>query len=219
VAAVWDRIDRDWAALAAEEEVRLQSVVGDAVAALARVYLLAVPGLADVGALVDADRPLATGLAPPDGDSPAVLGEAVGRIAARARVGDVGPVVRATGRRPDEALAALDAVDGAAGLDALRGALATAGHGDRWRGWLVRSLVDDLAAWRRSAAAAALAGATPATEAAAAVAGWASTNAAALAGVRAMAAAAGTAPDPVTAVAVAVRRLPPPAATGGPDTH
>ncbi|HVC13705.1 MAG TPA: NAD-glutamate dehydrogenase domain-containing protein [Acidimicrobiales bacterium] len=215
-ATPWAELDARWADLPADAEGRLHHLVADAVANLARAYLRrAVP--VRPASLVAEDLPIAEELcAVPPGENALdelltlgadrAIAESWTLVAARARVGDVGPAVRATGRSVDEVLAAYHLVDDAAGVPRMLRALQKAPTHDRWQSWLTRATFDDLADWRRAAAVEALrSGADPADP----VVGWAAGRDASLAAARRLLLALdaqGT--DPTTVVAVAVRRLP-----------
>ena len=60
-------------------------------------------------------------------------------------------VSRAVGRPAAEVLEGFAAVDEALGLAVLDGRLAGLAPGGRWERWQLRSLADDIAAWRRLA--------------------------------------------------------------------
>jgi glutamate dehydrogenase len=190
---------KKWAALegiadgiSAEAESALHALVGEAVADLARCYLTQ-PGPFHIGAVLQRDRGMAEKL----GDSPAArlasspyvaslqplrldphLVEQFAAARSRAMVGPVGAVVRATGRDCDQVLVALAEVAAVAKLDSLaslvRGTLTAVPPPERLRGWEARALADDVGAWERAAAIAALR-AYPDRPPAEAVAAWAET--------------------------------------------
>jgi glutamate dehydrogenase len=194
---LWDELEHLAEGLSAEAEAALHALVAGAVADLARAYLIE-PGPFRIGATLERDRDLAEELSR---TAPARLAsrrytepierfrldrEVVERfVAARARalVASVGPIERATARSSDDALVALSGIADVAELRAVaalvEGALAATPPPERLRGWQARALLDDLAAWRRAAAIAALSR-DPGREAAAAVADWAASRAPAL---------------------------------------
>jgi glutamate dehydrogenase len=215
-ATAWADLDARWAELPADADAQLHHMVSDAVAGLARSYLRrGVP--VQPGALVAEDLPVADALAagPPVQEAVnEILALGVDRpvaerwtsLAARARVGDVGPVVRVTGRPVEEVLSVYGLVDEAAGVPRMLRALRQAPTPDRWRTWLTRATFDDLADWRRSAAIEALqSGNDPADP----LIGWAAGHDAALSAARRLLQALDTqGAEPTTIVAVALRRLP-----------
>ncbi len=222
-AAPWAELDARWAELTADADARLHRMVGDAVAALARTYLRR-GVVVQPSALVADDLPIAEDLsrvAPPQEAVDELLALGVDRstaerwhaVVVRAMAGDVGPVVRATGRHVDEVLAAFATLDEAAGIQRMVRALRQEPSSNRWRSWLTRSTLDDLDDWRRKAVIEAYhsgaGSADPLLE-------WASTRGAALAAARRLLLALDTrGADPTTLVAVAVRRLPRLAVPGG----
>jgi NAD-specific glutamate dehydrogenase len=191
-------------------------MVSDAVAALARTYLRrgapVQPSL-----LVADDLSIAEALADVPSSGEAVnelLALGVDRsvaerwpvVEARALTGDVGPVVRATGRPVDEVLRAFALVDDAAGVPRMVRALRQAATPDRWRSWLTRATLDDLADWRVAAVLDAFeSGRDPADP----LVGWPAEHDASLSAARRLLLALEAAgADPTTVVAVALRRLP-----------
>ncbi len=215
-AALWAELDARWAELPADADARLHRMVSDAVAGLARTYLRReVP--VRPGALIADDLPIAealSGVAPPPGTVGELLALGVDRstaerwlaIGARGMAGDVGPVVRATGRQVDEVLAAFATLDEAAGIPRMVGALRQVPSPNRWRSWLTRATLDDIDDWRRGAVIEAFrsgaGSADPLFE-------WTSTRRATLAAARRLLLALDAqGADPTTLVAVAVRRLP-----------
>ncbi|HTX62310.1 MAG TPA: NAD-glutamate dehydrogenase domain-containing protein, partial [Acidimicrobiales bacterium] len=221
-AGPWAELDARWAELPADADARLHRMVSDAVSDLARSYLRrGVP--VHPATLVAEDLPVAealAGLAPRPEAVNELLALGVGgsiaerwlAAAARARAGDVGPVVRATGRPVGEVLAAYTVVDEVAGVPRMLRALRHETTPDRWRSWLTRATSDDLADWRRAAVTDALrSGFDPADP----HLGWAATKDTALAAARRLLLAL-DAPgaDPTTIVTVALRRLP---RIAGPD--
>ncbi len=215
-AGPWEELDTLWTELPADADARLHRIVSDAVAGLARTYLRrGVP--VQPSALVADDVPIAEALAGVPQGQEAVnellalgvdrsLAERWTAIAARGAVGDVGPVVRATGRPVDEVLGAFALVDDAAGVPRMTRALRQASTPDRWRSWLTRATSDDLADWRVAAVLDALeSGQDPANP----LIGWAAAHDASLSAARRLLLALDAqGADPTTVVAVALRRLP-----------
>jgi glutamate dehydrogenase len=159
--------------LSADAEAALHATISEAVARLARAYLTS-PGRLVVSDIIRRDGPLAESLPPTTSDTAKadedalvaldVDGEVAHRfvaMAAQAEVGEAGPVARQADRPISDAAVALDLVGKAAGLDRLvegiTGALAVVPAPSRLTAWQGRALLDDLRAWRRAAAAAALA--------------------------------------------------------------
>ncbi len=197
-AARWSELEERAEILSADAEAALHSTISDAVAALARSYLtgsdgvrLGEPGGLGLGELIGRDAPLAdamteppTGLPPSEEakgeeDSLVALGADLDMAAqfvvtaARARVGDAGPVARRTGRSITEAAEAVELVGRIAGVDQLVEAVARALSGvpapSRLTTWEARALLDDMSKWRQAAAIEALAHPGPVAEA---VAAW-----------------------------------------------
>ncbi|HLW44974.1 MAG TPA: hypothetical protein VKR78_02075, partial [Acidimicrobiales bacterium] len=217
-AGPWAELDARWAELPADEDAMLHRTISDAVAGLARTYLLrSVP--VQPSALVTEDLPVAETLSElrhPQDAINEMLALGVDRTVAqrwlsagaRARAGDVGPVVRATGRPVPEVLAAFALVDEAAAVPRMVRALGQAATSDRWRSWLTRATFDDLAEWRRNAVIEAL---RSPTDPADPLVGWAASRDTALAAARRLLLALDSqGADPTTVVAVALRRLPRP---------
>jgi glutamate dehydrogenase len=159
----WTALEEAAPQMAAETETLLHAAVVQAVADVARSYLIA-SGAIDMGALLSRDHDLALELAAEVpiparlADAPAdpTVKEAVGRTWAAARVADVGPVVTASGRSSGQALAVLDQIVPRCGLDrlgqAIRNVLQTSPPPSRLMVWHARALIDDIAGWRRDAA-------------------------------------------------------------------
>jgi glutamate dehydrogenase len=228
-APVWAALDEGWSSIGADAEIRVRRTVADSVAGLARAYLRRSRPVR-AGAAIAEDLALASELAAGAADgrptahptgAPARGTDAVaseselmagaGVVATRAAVGEVGPVVRQSGRRAADAALALQLVDAAAGLAVMEAALRRDPPADRWRTWLGRALLDDLGAWRTAAAARALA--QGAGDVPSAVGAWAAAARPALDSTLRVVGALGPGEDPLTVVAVALRRLP---AVGGP---
>jgi glutamate dehydrogenase len=215
-AGPWAELDTRWAELPADADARLHQIVSDAVAGLARTYLRrGVPVRPSV--LIAEDGPVADALeaippAPDVVDELAAIGvddALVARwtaVAARARAAEVAPVARASGCPVDEVLAAFGVVDEAASVGRMLHALRQCETPDRWRSWLTRATIDDLSDWRMAAALDAL---SARTQLAGAVSDWAAARESAfVAARRLLAALDAPGADPVTIVAVALRRLP-----------
>jgi glutamate dehydrogenase len=170
----WAELEGQSAQLPADAEAALHLTISAAVARLARAYLSS-PGLPRVSEVISRDTPLAASLATiapseatkSEEDSLVSLGvnpDLAHRFvmtAARADVGQAEPVARATGRDITDASIAVDLVARAAGLDRLvdgiNAALAVVPAPSRLTTWQGRALLDDVDAWRRAAASAALA--------------------------------------------------------------
>jgi glutamate dehydrogenase len=168
--------------LSADAEAVLHETISAAVARLARAYLT-IPGPARISDVVARDTLLASAVVTvasseatkAEADALVALGvdpELAHRFvmtAARSEVGQAGPVARATGRDIIDAAVAGDLVAKAAGLDRLvdgiDGALAVVPAPSRLTTWHGRALLDDVDAWRRAAASAALAHPGPPGEA------------------------------------------------------
>jgi glutamate dehydrogenase len=222
-AGPWAELDARWGELPADADARLPRMVSDAVAGLARTYLRRGLGV-QPSALVADDLPIADALsdvplAPESVDELLALGidRSIAQrwltVGARAGVGDLGPVVRATGRPVNEVLAAFARVDQAAGIPRMVRALRQDPTPNRWRSWLTRATFDDLADWRNGAVIEACrSGADrpdPLLE-------WLTKREAALTAARRLLLALDVqGADPTTVVAVALRRLPRIAGWGG----
>ncbi len=215
-AGPWEELDSQWAQLPADADAQLHRAVSDAVADLARAYLLR-GASARPSALIAEDLPVAEALAtvpPPQEAVNEFLALGVDRALAerwaatgvRARAADVGPVVRVTGRPVDEVLSTYALVDDAAGVPRMMRALREAETADRWRSWLTRATRDDLCEWRRGAVVDALSSTADPSDP---LLGWAASRDSALGAARRLLLAL-DAPDtdPATVVAVALRRLP-----------
>ncbi|MGH8981604.1 MAG: NAD-glutamate dehydrogenase domain-containing protein, partial [Acidimicrobiales bacterium] len=146
---LWRELDERWSELSADADAALHRVLSEAVAALARRYVRR-GDTCSPSALVAEDLPVADDLAvrPP---SSASLNELVVAgidrptaerwlsVAARARAGEIGPLVRATGRTVEEIVAAFEMIDDAAGTARMRAAIERTPPTDRWRSWLARA--------------------------------------------------------------------------------
>ncbi|HEX6394792.1 MAG TPA: NAD-glutamate dehydrogenase domain-containing protein [Acidimicrobiales bacterium] len=192
--SLWSELEALAASLTAEAEAALQAEISEAVIRLARSYL-ARPGVIDIGALITADSVVADqiGASRSDDAVKASVEQLVDLgierdIAARyvlasgrADVADARPVMDATGRNALEALECLDGVDRAAGTEgiasAVSAALSIVPPPRRLTVWLGRSVLDDLADWRRNAATRVLRLGTSPTDA---LAAWEVANADAL---------------------------------------
>jgi glutamate dehydrogenase len=214
--ALWGELDERWSELSADADAMLHRVAGDATASLARRYVRQGETSAP-SVLIDQDLPIADELVTLRLSERALnelVASGVDRpsaerwlsVTARARVGEVGPLVRSTGRSVRDVAAALDLVDEAAGAARMREAIERAPTTDRWRAWLARAMLDDLEDWCQQAAADLLArGGDPADP----MTGWAAVHEAQLAAARRLLVTLDShGADPVTIVAVALRRLP-----------
>ncbi len=225
--ALWEELDARWVEIPADADATLHGIVSSAVADLARAYLRR-GERPQPRTLIAADLSIADEIAASIAADPRLSAQAddlvamgVGRTTverlvtaqARSRVGDIGPVVRATGRAIGEITAAFDLVDAAAGVDRMVRAVRGAATPNRWRSWLARATLDDLADWRRHSVVEILQeGGDPADP----VDGWAAQHEVALASARRLLQALDTqGADPTTVVAVALRRLPRPAPADG----
>ena len=176
----------------ADTEAHIHALVVDLVAGVARSYLRR-RGI-EPASVIEADQPYAAELAPPPaaGGSSGAAGGApapseidrlvalgldraaavsFAGLAALRRVADVAAVSRAVGRPAAEVLEGFAAVDEALGLAVLDGRLAGLVPGGRWERWQLRSLADDIAAWRRRAVEQALRSPGPPADAVAAFLG------------------------------------------------
>ncbi len=215
-AVPWTELDEHWAELPADADAQLHRMVSDAVAGLARSYLRQGTPVRP-SELVAADLPVAEALAdipptPEELDPLLALGidrtiaERWLAAGARARAGDVGPVVRATGRSVGEVLAAFAAVDEAAGVPRMVRALRLDPTPNRWRSWLTRATFDDLVDWRKGAVIEAF---LSGTDRADPLPAWIATRGTALAAARQLLGSLDVQDsEPATVVAVALRRLP-----------
>ncbi len=215
-ADLWAELDERWSELPADADARLHAVMGDAVATLARTYLRH----RDIGrpsAVVAEDAPLVAALAGtpvPEAAVNELVAVGVDRptaerwlaAAQRARVGEIGPAVRATGQGVSTVTTAFNLVDEGAGTERMVRALAQAASANRWRSWLIRATRDDLADWRVQTVVEVLRGGG---EPADPMVGWAARHESALAGARRLMLALDSPDaDAATIVAVALRRLP-----------
>jgi glutamate dehydrogenase len=218
----WAELEQRAGDLSADAETALHATISDAVARLARAYLTT-PGAFDLGQVIARDTPLAvsvtaatsTDATKAEEDSLVAFG--VDRelahdfvvAAARAGVGEAGPVARATGRSIAEATEAVELVGRAAGLDrlveAVNRALSVVPAPSRLTAWHGRALLDDMCAWRRAAAAAALAEPLSPAEA---VSAWETTHGVELARAALLLnASPPTNTDPLAVTALVLRRL------------
>jgi glutamate dehydrogenase len=206
-------LQRHASALTSDEEAAVHATLRRAVGALARAYLTIASDVAP-SERIAADSKVVAAITPAAADcarwEPDKLGAAASEWAARAQVADVATVQRATGRSVADVTAALAAVDSAGGVGEVGRLVADLRPQGRWARWEVRALHDDLDAYRRRAAAAALAGA-PGEAPERAVGRWLAGRQAPLMAARRTRLAATTgAPEELAAAALAVRFL-----TGG----
>ena len=218
----WAELEAQSAQLSADAEAALHATISTALARLARAYLSS-PGPPRISEIVGRDRPFASAVASvasseatkSEEDALVALGvdpELAHRFvmtAARADVGQAGPVARATGRDITEAAIAGDLVARAGGLDRLvdgiNGALAVVPAPSRLTIWHGRALLDDVDAWQRAAASAALA--NPGTPGEA-VSLWEAAHQAELGRAALLLSSSGPAtPDPLATAALVLRRL------------
>jgi glutamate dehydrogenase len=163
--ALWTAIASAGTAVSAEAEAALHRNVVDAVGGLARRYLALGP-VPPAEHLAD-DAPVATGRRWPDPDAPvshphiraelerlAAPTELIDAVIARldlVYIADVQVVAHRRGVGPDAVFAAFDALDRAAGIGRLAGALRRLDPPGRWATWQVRALLDEVATWRAAA--------------------------------------------------------------------
>jgi glutamate dehydrogenase len=218
---LWAELERTGRSLPADAEAALHAEVAGSVAKLARAYLLR-PGGIPVPETVARDRPVAAELAAavPDDQAKAGIDRLVeigspremalrfARSQAAASVGEVQPVCSQTGRPPADVTETLYAVDRAAGTETIVGAVArsaeTVPPPGRLTLWLGRSVLDDLAAWRRNVAGRILSGTGTAADL---VAAWQAEHRELLDGAARVLASAPAGPDQLDSVVLGVRRL------------
>ena len=206
--------------LPAPAESALHGAVADAVAHLARHYLTA-PGPLDPGRLAHRDLELLAAAGPlPIPASKEELALFAGldleesmvehylSARRRAAAAEAGTVAVATGRPVADCLEAMHRLDGVAGLAGLAGSIGRALDGnpppDRLRVWQARAVLDDMAAWRRRAARAALAEGGPPE---AAVSHWAASAGDALRRAAVLDASRDGSADPLAVATLTLRRL------------
>jgi glutamate dehydrogenase len=218
----WGELERRSADLSADAEAALHATISEAVARLARAYLLAagefLPAEVIARDIPWADDLMGTASAEATkADEDALVALGVDRTlanrflvtAVRADVMDAGTVARATGRSITDAAEAIDLVSRSASLDRLADAVSLALSAvpppSRLTVWQGRALLDDLSAWRRLAAAAALADPAPPADA---VAAWEARRQRELARAAELVGTSGSSSeDPLAVVALALRRL------------
>jgi glutamate dehydrogenase len=218
--ALWSALEVLAADLSAEAEAALHATVARAVDTLTRYYLNQ-PGPFDPGLTLSRDEGPITGMEPmpadPD-DALSLKGAGVDEVVAARYLAAVGralaatlyAAVGATGRPVADVVRAAEELDQIAALPALEGtvtaALAAWPPPERYTVWHTRALLDEIAAWRRSALVAALTGTTrPATDA---VVEWAEARSADLAAARELASSGPrTGRDPLAVGSLALRRL------------
>jgi glutamate dehydrogenase len=191
---LWSQLEILAASLNADAEAALHEQIAAAVNRLTRGYL-GQPGVVGIAELIARDTPIGDEIIA--ARSPDAIKASVGRLveagapselahryaleACRADVADVSPVVAATGRSVVDVLDALDGVDRASGTEAIASAVSAAlsvvPPPRRLTVWLGRSVLDDLAGWRRKAAEKILRSAGSPADA---LASWESSNAEAL---------------------------------------
>jgi glutamate dehydrogenase len=188
---LWMELEQLAPSLSADAEAALHGQIEEAVKRLARAYL-GRPGKIDAAAIAANDASVAAAVAgclQEDGVKQDVsrlvelgVDPAVARrfvlAASGSMVAEVAPVMASTGRPLRDVVEVLQGLDRAAGVDLLVAAVdsetAAVPPPGRLTLWLARSVIDDLADWRRRAAASILgSGAPPA----AALSEWQSRNA------------------------------------------
>jgi glutamate dehydrogenase len=217
----WAELEHLTAHLSADAEAALHAAISEAVARLARAYLTS-PGPLFVGEIIQRDTPLVESLKPAPSDATKADEDALVALdvdrevahrfvvtAATAEIGEAGPVAQVSGRSVAEAAIAVDLIGKTAGLDRLvegiRNALSAVPAPSRLTTWQGRALVDDLRAWRRAAAAAALANPGPPGEA---VAVWEAAHQAELSRAgQLLGSATPAGADPLALTALVLRRL------------
>jgi len=225
VSALWAELDDRWSTISADAEDRPERLARDAVAHLARTYLrhrdLTRPSI-----IIAEDTAVAAALGAmpvPEAALNQLVAAGVDRTMAerwlsaiaRGRVGDVGPVVRATGREAEEVVATFDLIDEGAGVSRMLHAIAQGTTPNRWQSWLARATLDDLSDWRSDAVIEVL---SRGGDAADPMVGWAAQHETALASTRRLLLALDSPDaDATTIVAVALRRLPRPQGPRGSD--
>ena len=218
---LWSELESLAPSLSADAEAALHARIATAVSRLARAYLTR-SGPVDAAARISNDAKIATEIADHRSDDSIkpVLGQMVDlgiepdvarRFllgACRGEVADVAPVVQATGRRVAEVLEVLDGIDRVAGTEAIVVSLSSATSvvppPGRLTLWLSRSVMDDLADWRRWAAAAVL---RRVSAPAAALSEWESANADALESAARMLGSSQGGVDLLDTAVLVVRRL------------
>lgn len=215
---LWAELDEQWSTIHADADARLHEVIGEAVASLARSYLrhrnvnrpstIVADDASIVAALADAPLPEVAVKELEALGVDQAMAERWLSAAQKARVSEVGPVIRATGRGVGEVIATFDQVDYAAGTDRMVQAITRTPTFNRWRSWLARATLDDLEDWRVGTVVGILRQGGEPTDP---KIGWAARHEVALAGAhRLLLALDAPEADATTIVAVALRRLPSP---------
>ncbi|MCU4185419.1 NAD-glutamate dehydrogenase [Acidiferrimicrobium sp. IK] len=165
--SLWSRLEQAADDIDSDAEAALNDAVAEAVTTLARAYLRR-PGPVVPSALLAADVALVDRL-PVEVDAaelsrtprvPPELAAACAAAKRSAQVGEVGPVVAATGRSASDVAAAFAVFERSGPISKARRLLASVPPRGRWAAWQARSVDDDLADLRRRAATQAL-GAAP----------------------------------------------------------
>ena len=218
---LWAELEQAGRSLPADAESALHAEVAGSVARLARAYLLR-PGGIPVPGIIARDSGLATGIASAVTDeqvkakvdhlvdlgSPSDLALRFARSRALAAVADVQPVMERTGRSDVDVTATLSLVDRAAGTAAIE--LAVSRSADqvpspgRLTAWLGRSVLDDVADWRRDVSVKILSGEGTAVDR---VAAWQDEHRGVLEGAAAMLGAAPVGAAQLDSAVLVVRRL------------
>lgn len=218
---LWAELEALGRSLPADAEAALHAEVAGAVARLARTYLVR-PRTARVPDVVGRDIPVARALeAIPLGvhaqasrdrlvavGAPGDLAERFARCEAVAAVGDVQPVREITGKSVIEVVETLAAIDRIAGTEALMAAVvasaSTVPPPGRLTLWLGRSVLDDVAGWRRNVAVKILSAGDARPDA---LDAWQSEHAGVLAGAARMLASTPAGGDTLDSAVLVVRRL------------
>lgn len=218
---LWAELEAQGRSLPADAEAALHAEVAGAVARLARTYLLR-PGAVPAPDVVARDLAVARALQEAslggnarasrdrlvDLGAPADLAERFARCEAVAAVGDVQPISAATGTPVPDAVETLAEIDRIAGTEALIAAVvasaSTIPPPGRLTLWLGRSVLDDLAGWRRNVAVKILSSRTPRAEA---LDAWLSEQAEVLSGAARMLASAPPGAARLDSAVLVVRRL------------
>jgi len=218
---LWAELEQQGRTLPADAESALHAELSGAVSTLARAYLLR-PGRIPVPEIVARDRPVAVELAAasPDAEvksavdrfvdlgSPPDLALRFARSLTVASLGDVQPVAAQTGRSIADVVETLSCIDRAAGAETIAGAVsrsaATIPPPGRLTLWLGRSVIDDLASWRRAVAVKILSGSGRATDLAGA---WQAEHQAVFDGAAQMLGSAPPGADQLDSTVLVVRRL------------
>jgi len=218
---LWAELESRGRSVSADAEAALHAEIAGSVTRLTRAYLLR-PGMASVPDTVARDMPVTRGLrgltlgeqAKASLDrlvelgAPEDLAESLSRCQLVSAVGEAQPVVELTGRPVAEVAETLAAIDRAAGTEAVMRAVAASASTipppARLTLWLGRSVLDDLATWRRNVAVKVLsAGGAPSES----LAAWLSEQQEVLAGAARMLESTPAGGDMLDSAVLVVRRL------------